>query len=227
MFNYDETYDRVFDKVLGPNMSFPNFLDLDVLVFRTERIVSYLFERSQRLSQECCYCDKRAKKEFTREVYETPWDDEPVEKHFCSEKCEYNYLYSGDFQYFYCDGCEREICGQNPRNGWHVQYRYYNDNVICLKCFEKEMFTNGLSYQAIKNGDLTGIFFNYNELKDAGFEEGKSFFIDSEAREKLCRDYCLKLKETGHLVLLNLERVAIGGIEGTVSVWFKKDGLQS
>jgi hypothetical protein len=226
MFNYDKTYDRVINKVLGPNMIFPDFINLEGVIKRTEKIVNYLFDRSQRLDKECFYCDKSAMEEFTREVYETPWDDEPVEKFFCSEECEQYYLYSGDFRYFICDCCEREICEQNPRNGWHVQYRMYNDAVLCLKCFEEEMLTNGLSYNNIKDGDFTGMFFDYKDLEDAGFEEGKVFFINSASTEKLCRKYCLKLKETGHLVLVNFERLAIGGIEGTVSVWFKKDSLQ-
>ena len=225
MFNYDETYDKVFTKVLGPNMMFPevDFISLEGVVERTEKIVNYLYERSQRMNVECCYCDKSAREQFTREVYETPWDETPVEKCFCSEECENYYLYSGDFRYFTCDECGREICEQNPRNGWHVQYRYYDDTMLCLKCFEKEMLENGLSYEALRDDKMTGMFFNYNELEDAGFQEGKSFFINSSSGEKVCKNYCMKLKENGNAVVINYERVAIGGIEGTLTVWFKKD----
>jgi len=60
---------------------------------------------------------------LSREVWERPFDDEPVVKHFCDENCEDLYLYGGGFAYFYCDDCNREVCEQNPSNGWHRQLR--------------------------------------------------------------------------------------------------------
>ena len=84
-------------------------------------------DRSDRLDTECSNCgDGLARRSFTRYVFETPWDNEEVEKRFCSEDCEVAYLYEDDFAYFTCHRCEREICEQNPRNGWHIQYRDYD-----------------------------------------------------------------------------------------------------
>jgi hypothetical protein len=58
---------------------------------------------------ECESClGRSARGSFTRYVFETPWDEEETEKHFCSEECETTYLYGGDFSYFTCGECERE-----------------------------------------------------------------------------------------------------------------------
>jgi hypothetical protein len=78
---------------------------------RANRIHDYLLDRSDRLDTECSNCgDRLARRSFTRYVFETPCDNEEVEKGFCSADCETSYLYGGDFAYFTCHRCEREIC---------------------------------------------------------------------------------------------------------------------
>ena len=105
---------------------------------RAERIADYLVERGKRLEHPCdCCWDKQAHADFSVSCYHTPWDDEPTEHHYCSDKCQDAHLYQDDFQYFTCEHCGRLICEQNPANGWHVQVREWENCRICLKCFQK------------------------------------------------------------------------------------------
>ena len=77
---------------------------------RAERIHDYLMDRSDRKGEDCITClDKKARCTETRYVYETPWDDQEAEKPFCSEECAEIYLYEGDFSYFWCEPCQRDI----------------------------------------------------------------------------------------------------------------------
>lgn len=225
MSEYDDLYDKVFDKYLGPP-SFPDFLDPEVIQKKTEILMDYIMSRRNR-SKDLCdnLCDNFARKNFTREVYETPWDDEPTLKHFCSEECEEAYLYGGDFAYFTCDCCGREVCQQNPRNGWMVQYRYEDSTMYCLKCYEEDILENGHSEEKFKNGQIPGMFLNDSDLEDAGFEPVLPFtdyFVRTTNSAQVFANKALELINNGFKVVVNYERMAIGGIEGTVSMWAKK-----
>jgi hypothetical protein len=225
MFNYDETYDRVFNKVLGPNMILPDFIDLNGVVKRTEKIVNYLYNRSLRLDEECCYCCKSARADCTTEVFDTPWEDEPEEKYFCSEKCQELYLYSGDFQYFTCDACGREICGQNPRNGWHVQYRCEDGWIFCLKCYEDKLFKYGCDIEKLKLGYIPGAFLEEFDLYNSGYGKVRpyvNYFIGSQNSKKLFIDKALELINNDYIIIINYENIAITGDEGYVSLWAKE-----
>jgi hypothetical protein len=226
MFNYDETYDKVFDKILGPNMMFPDFIDLEGVEKRTEKIVDYLLDRWQRMDRECCYCDKIARKEFVNKVYETPWDESPAEKYFCSEECEQNYLYGGDYAYFTCDICGREICGQNPRNGWMVQCRCEDGGMICLQCYETDILKNGILEEKFEKFQIPGMFLDNHDLRACGFEEVTGFtdyFVRTSEQAKTFCEYAIELIQRGCKVAVNYERMAIGGLEGTVTMWAKVD----
>lgn len=78
---------------------------------------------------------------YEAELYPTPYTEEVEPTHFCSWyafDCYYGRKHSRDFAYFICENCGRDICEQNPSNGWDVQYRWLTDDVIvCAKCFDE------------------------------------------------------------------------------------------
>lgn len=177
---------------------------------------------------ECLNCFEEAQDEFTAVVFETPWDKEPRVKKFCSEDCMDDYLYGGDFSYFTCAGCEREICRQNPRNGWHVQSRFVDGEEICLKCYEEEVLKNGVPKEKFENNRIPGMFFSYGNIepREAGFIEVEGFInchiTGEESVRRLCQK-ALELIEKGYKVVVGYESMGIGGVEGYVTLMKRED----
>lgn len=156
-------------------------------------------------------------------------------------------IYSKDFAYFTCDCCGRIICQQNPRNGWHVQMRVMNDcETLCLKCVEEltlsegitaeecgmrtgkttaagiidgEVYIDGTVYRPKSSIGAKAMFHSHSELRDAGFTEGHSFYVTDEASARRVNYYMLERIAAGSTVLVDLDRMAIGGLEGYVTVW--------
>jgi hypothetical protein len=195
---------------------------------RAEKINSYLLERSDRMEEDCVIClDKKARHTETRYVYETPWDDQDTGKLFCSEECADVYLYEGDFSYFWCEPCQRDICERHPANGWQVQYRMVDDEQTCLRCYQDYIFENGVEREKVESGEIPGMFFSYgnSEPKEAGYSEISGFsdyFIsDSEKADRL-RKKALELMDDCYKVVIGYERLAIGGSEGYVTLMAKK-----
>lgn len=160
-------------------------------------------------------------------VYHTPWEDNPHEIRFCSENCEEEYLHSGDFSYFYCEGCNREVCEQNPRNGWMIQYRITNDSEqVCLRCYEEDILKNGQPDEDYEGDKINGgMFFSYGNLEPlrADYETLlEDFFIGSSQAaaeyNKMARDYI----NQGYQLITCYERLAIGGLEGTITLMGKR-----
>jgi len=197
---------------------------------------------------ECEECGtKKPKSQMYRfEAYDTPWDDTPRILYVCKEmpqemKDSYNMQYResceelltdsswADFRYFECDECGRFICEQNPRNGWHVQYRELDHGhaildyaKVCLKCYESMMFEDGLTDDDLEAGKLSGMFFNDSELEEHGFQKIPEFdyvHVTSETKAKQIIERAKILKASGHKVVINYESMAIGGLEGYVTLW--------
>ena len=104
---------------------------------RANRIHNYLIERADRMDEDCMLCEKKkARQSQTRYAYETPWDEEPVAKLFCSDDCGDTYMYEEPNAYFMCYRCDREILDRNPQDRMQMQYRNYDGELICLKCCE-------------------------------------------------------------------------------------------
>jgi hypothetical protein len=194
---------------------------------KASRIYDRFMEEADRTDKHCNNCwDNFAKKQFTRGVYDTPWDDIETEKYFCSESCEIAYLYEGDFSYFTCEHCEREICGQNRKNGWHIQYRDYDDSTVCLRCYEALILENGIEREKLEKGEIPGMFFSYGNLepKKAGFEEVpdfQNFLVASMNDSDVFIKKALELMDEGRKVVVSYERMAIGGLEGYVTMMVK------
>lgn len=165
---------------------------------------------------------------MTAELFGTPWDEKPRVVFFHSEECEEAYCRSGSFDYVDCESCGRLVCEQNPANGWHWQFRDHSEiGYVCLRCYEKEVLENGQPASDFVSGSIRGgMFFSSDnhEPTDAGFAEVPGFetyFISSEGDALRYNAYALALTKDGHKVVTGFERLAIGGLEGYVTMFMK------
>ncbi|MGH7771438.1 MAG: hypothetical protein ACREQA_04305 [Candidatus Binatia bacterium] len=166
------------------------------------------------------------------ELYDTPWDQKPREAFFHNQECEEAYCRSGSFDYIDCESCGGTVCEQNPANGWHVQFRDHADlGYICLRCYETEILTNGQPREDFDSGRIHGgMFFSWDnhEPKDGGFDEVPGFedyFVNGPETVIRYNRHALSLVDSGHKVVTGYERLAIGGLEGYITM-FAKPTLQ-
>lgn len=153
-------------------------------------------------------------------VYSRPFENVPETLCFTSYfalDCYLGNVYSRDFQYYYCEGCQRYVCGQNPSNGWHSQVHILERGIECNRCYEERVLRDGINEDF--NDDLPGQFFNDKDIEGAGWTcEHNNLFVDR-------KDYAVSLVkgliDKGNKVLINYESVAIGGLEGTISIYVK------
>jgi hypothetical protein len=195
---------------------------------RANRIHDYLLDRADRLEDDCLLCEKKkARGSQTRYVYETPWEDGETEKHFCGEECADIYLYEEPWAYFECGKCDRTISQQNRQNGWHIQYRDYDGQMVCLKCYEELIIENGVERERLEKGQIPGMFFSYGNTEplEAGYSEVegfRNFFVRSTQSADTFRKKALELMDEGKRVVIGYERMAIGGDEGYVTLMTKE-----
>lgn len=165
------------------------------------------------------------------ELYDTPWESSPRRVFFHSDECEEAYTRSGSFDYIDCEGCGRTVCEQNPRNGWMAQFRDHADlGYVCLKCYETEILENGqprVDFQGNRIGG--GMFFSgdNHEPLNTGFESVPDFtdyFVNSSEEAARYNRHALDLFDTGQKVLTAYERLAIGGLEGYITMMSKPPG---
>jgi len=166
------------------------------------------------------------------DLYDTPWEEKAREAFFHSAECEETYCRSGSFDYIECESCNRIVCEQNPRNGWHVQFRDHADlGYICLRCYETEILANGQPREDFEGNKIHGgmsFSGDNHEPNDAGFEEVTGFvdyFINGSETVRPYNSHALSLIDSGHKVITGYERLAIGGLEGYVTM-FAKPALQ-
>ncbi len=196
---------------------------------RAETIHHYLVDRADRLDEDCMLCyERKARHTRTRYAYDTPWEDAPHAKHFCSDDCGDTYMYEEPWAYFRCDGCDREISEQHPQNGWQIQYRWVDDQQTCLKCYQDRLLEEGLEFerQKLEQGEIPGMFFSCGNLepKGAGYEEVpgfRNYFVNDTEKADRFRKKALELMDRGHKVVIGYERLAIGGGEGYVTLLVK------
>ena len=171
-----------------------------------------------------CYENEPRMPGIFTELFDTPWDEDR-EVWFCGDECEQLYRCSGDFEYPECDSCGRAVCTQNPANGWHVQYRDHSEiGLVCLRCYQDEILKNGQPRSDYMGKSICGgMFFSYGNLepKKAGFSEVpgfSDFFICFPESASRYNAKALRLIDSGHKVLTAYERMAIGGLEGYVTM---------
>ena len=180
----------------------------------------------------CYECDRKRPKESTDvyELYDTPFDEVGTTSYLCNDE---NWQHQScseilsdtswaDFRYFTCERCYRKICEQDKDNGWHIHYRIVNEcEQICLKCYEDEILENGISRESIENRELSGMFFNSGDLKEwTKFIDYR--FINDDESENRTLDEVLTNMDNGYKVIIDYERMAIGGLEGYISAYRKK-----
>ena len=114
------------------------------------------------------------------------------------------------------------VCEQNPSNGWHVQYRIENEcEQVCLKCYQDEILENGISRESVENGELSGMFLDRDCLD--GWDKVLDYIriTDSETKQEVLDDI-LAWMDDDYKVVIDYDRMAIGGLEGYISVYRKK-----
>lgn len=163
-------------------------------------------------------------------LYTRPYEKEPQDWYYMNYwalDCRRGYIYSRDYAYFDCEECNRTICQQNPSNGWFIQYRELDADGcerICLKCYEKEILTNGMNKKILEEKSLSGLFGIQGDAQEKGFKivEGfENFKIVGDIPQAML-DKVKELDEQGHIVIVELESMAIGGFEGYVTLHSKK-----
>jgi hypothetical protein len=177
------------------------------------------------------------------DTYDTPFDKLPQTVWVC--KCKpslgkgYGRVYAedclelmtdhswGDFRYFDCPVCGRFICEQNPRNGWHVQYREYpyeSGEQICLRCYEETILEDGHEREVFEAGQIPGMFFSHGnpEPIEAGYEIVEDFDHYHVGNPQPVLDKAIELINTGHKVVIGYESMAIGGLEGYITMFSKE-----
>lgn len=187
----------------------------------------------------CDQCDEFGdiSEMFVVELWDRPFAEKPraayfhkvIPVHFNEkyhESCKEFIYERGDFNYFDCPNCGRIICEQNPSNGWMTQYREHFGDQICLKCYEEMILENGIDREHFEEGKLNGMFFSgdNHEPLDAGY------LIDERVNNKLIRggndakEVCkiaLDYIDKGGKVIIGYESMAIGGLEGYVTLFYK------
>jgi len=164
------------------------------------------------------------------ELFDSPFDEAPHERlvhRECSEQVGDSYY--SDFWYCYCDWCGRDICFRNPSNGWHEHFRVVVDEYVCLRCYEERILADGQPEEDFQgDGIHGGMFFSYgnSEPKEAGYEEAVTMFIGGSAHAEKYNEMARELIAEGNQVITCYERLAIGGLEGTVTMMYKPRSLQ-
>jgi len=203
---------------------------------------------------QCFECDRERPISATDiyQIYGTPWDTVGTTEYLCNDQFghaeierqnkrdvpKYWKCYEScsevlkdntwaDFHYFDCVECNRTICEQNPKNGWEVQYRIIDCEQVCIRCYKVELLKHGISRESVKNGELSGIFFDINDL-DTWEKIIDCLHIDNSKTKKQILDNILAWIDKGYKAVINYERLSITGTEGYISVYRKKiDGLKS
>lgn len=200
-----------------------------------------LVERNKQI-ETCEECDEPGLKEEMIEVelYDSPYDvngriayfhreipekfaDDSMFKYY--ESCFDLLTDTGwaDFRYFYCEDCQRYVCRQSPSNGWHGQVRIINDcEEICLKCYREMILEEGVDREQIEAGQFPGLF--HPNAEEAGYEcIDENIYISTQVHIDRARERILKLMDEGYKIVIGYKSMAIGGLEGTISIHIKKE----
>ena len=206
----------------------------ETLGYKHARFVSALavVERHTCEYKRCDCCDTELLRDsaVTDDQYDTPWDEKPKERHYCSDYCrqyDRGEIDKHDFAYFECARCARSICEQNPQNGYHIQYRELepHNEVVCLRCYQEHLLEHGHDRDEFEGDKCSGMFFDHDELRDAGFHKYGSYFLQFSAKGSDLQREALALVDAGNKVIVDYEAMGMG-IEGHVGLWFKGPGLR-
>lgn len=169
----------------------------------------------------CHWCETVHVKGITVDLYDHPHTTEPETVHLCSYYCLDTIQgrnFSKDFNYIECDECGRLICEQSPKNGYMLQFQPNEfGEYVCNECHRKSVFQNGISEDYFDEGRIQSDWHDRSEIEEHGFTRYETYFVTNF--EDLHKQ--VKPLFENNLVLIENDRIAIGGSEGTVTVWVK------
>jgi hypothetical protein len=160
-------------------------------------------------------------------LYSTPWSKEPNKNYYLNDwalDCEIGTIYSKDFAYFDCNDCNRTICEQDPSNGWNVQYRVIDPEEyerVCTKCYEHHILNFGMNEMICEHKQLSGLFGIQAISQEYGFKIVEPFDNYHIGDAELLIAKAKELDAIGHIIIVQFDRMAIGGIEGYVTMFSK------
>jgi hypothetical protein len=199
-----------------------------------------------------CNRERPEKRTVTLNVFDTPWVEMGEPRSFCidqfghyellndKDKADWGRTWEhyescasvlndhgwADFRYFDCVECKRTICEQNPKNGWHQQFKRTTlEEYICLRCYTEDILEHGIHENLIANrGVGAGVFFNHGnpEVIKAGYELLFDFIKVAGTNAEEIKQLCLKNIHEGFKIVICIERLSTMGDEGWVSVYRKK-----
>lgn len=214
-----------------------------------DRPFSELRAMMEASGQECWACGRKGLVHdgltglLPLEVYSSPWDDEPITIYVHDNENLKPYTWTPcreattspdvtDFHYFTCEGCYRDVIVRNPRNGWHNYSRIVNEcEEWCLRCVEEVLKQEGIAGFEVEleglfeRGRLFGMFFSVGELEGEGWEPEPGFHDAHITTEEQAMDLAARgqaLHQRRRRIIIAYESMAIGGLEGYVTLFSKE-----
>lgn len=191
---------------------------------------------------ECHECGEVFKKRETLksgkvqeiQLYDDPWATEAciVRVHADNEEghgtCLDKLTDTGwaDFRYFDCPICKRLVVGQCLDNGWRSYRKEHRGEEICVKCYQEIKLEDGEDVEVFVNGKIPGDFFPAAELNAFGWSLVPGMgnrHIDSTSSTHAFCQMALTMIRKGYKVLVDYDNMGIGGLEGYVSLYCKRD----
>lgn len=121
--------------------------------------------------------------------------------------------------------CTVNFAPQNPADGGHTQYRNHSDlGEICLRCYQDEVLKSGQPRSDFEGERVRGgMFFSSGNREPlaAGFEEVdgfRDFCVIGQADARKYNRHTLALIDASAQVMTAYERMAIGGLEGYITM---------
>lgn len=186
----------------------------------------------------CHECDGKLTKRskvVEIEIYDDPWATEPstVRVHNDNDTDGYGSCFDklfdsswADFRYFECAECQRIIIRQCPYNGWRSYVKERNDEEICARCYQDAKLRDGEDEEIFAMGRIPGDFFSEAEISAHNWAlvpgYGRMYITGTDSVHAFCRQ-ARKLIKDGYKVLVDYDSMGIGGSEGYVSLYSKRE----
>jgi hypothetical protein len=190
---------------------------------------------------ECHECGEKFKKSETIKsgkvvelhVYDDPWADEPctVRVHALNDderngSCLDKLTDTGwaDFRYQDCPACGRLVMSQCLDNGWRGYFKTDGDEDICVRCYQERRLADGEPLESFDDGHIPGDFYDSSELANYNWALVPGLQGVHISGSKGAAEFCARaiaFIKDGQKVLVDYERMGIGGGEGYVSLYLK------
>ena len=149
-----------------------------------------------------------------------PWQESPDRiLRYCSEQC--LETDDGDFRPEWCETCHQAIAQRCESNGWRGYFVAHDGWLECVACFQERLIRDQESIDEFVAGERGAPcdFFNESDLEDAGYEVNQSLFLRGSSGVETLREIVGNLRVVGLEVVIDQGATAIGGGEGSVTIW--------